>query len=82
MDEPSCGRRGRGAAPARILGGLGARTIVEGRRFGRDTRGSTALEYALIGFLIFVVAVTSIRAYATRVSSVYDRINTAVTQAN
>ncbi|GJE51319.1 hypothetical protein GOFOIKOB_4375 [Methylobacterium tardum] len=82
MDEPSCGRTGAGTPLVRILAGLAGRTIVEGTRFKRDARGSTALEYALIGFLVFVVAVGSIRFYVSRLNTVYDRINTAVTQGN
>lgn len=82
MDEPSCGRAGAGAPLVRILAGLAGRTAAEGARFKRDARGSTALEYALIGFLVFVVAVGSIRYYVSRLNTVYDRINTAISQAN
>ncbi|MBP1180550.1 Flp family type IVb pilin [Methylobacterium sp. PvR107] len=82
MDEPSCGRTGAGTPLFRILAGLAGRTTAEGIRFKQDARGSTALEYALIGFLVFVVAVGSIRFYVSRLNTVYDRINTAITQAN
>jgi pilus assembly protein Flp/PilA len=82
MDEPSCGRTGAGTPLVRILAGLAGRAIAEGTRFKRDARGSTALEYALIGFLVFVVAVGGIRFYVSRVNMVYDWINTAVTQSN
>ncbi len=51
-------------------------------RFARDQRGSTAIEYALIGSLIFLVAAGSLRLYATRMSGVYNQISTAVSQAN
>lgn len=82
MDEPSCGRAGAGAPLVRTLAALAGRTAAEGSRFKRDARGSTALEYALIGFLVFVVAVGSIRYYVSRLNTVYDRINTAISQAN
>ncbi|MGU3469280.1 Flp family type IVb pilin [Methylobacterium sp. C33D] len=66
--------RSRGAsAPA---GRLRAATA----RFARDVRGSTATEYALLGGLIFLVAVGSIRFYVSRVSAVYGDITAAVTQ--
>ena len=51
-------------------------------RFARDERGTTAIEYALIGSLIFLVAAGSIRVYANRMSGVYGQISTAVGQSN
>lgn len=58
------------------------RMRAEAARFARDAYGSTATEYALIGGLIFLVAVGSIRYYVSRVSAVYGNISAAVTQSN
>lgn len=51
-------------------------------RFSRDARGSTAIEYALIGSLIFLAAAGSIRIYVNRMGGVYNQISTAVGQAD
>ncbi|MCJ2121249.1 Flp family type IVb pilin [Methylobacterium sp. J-077] len=51
-------------------------------RFARDARGTTAMEYALIGALIFVVVAGSIRYYGSRMIPIYAQISSAVTQAN
>ena len=61
--------------------GAGA-SAVGMARFIRDTRGSTAIEYALIGSLIFLVAAGSIRVYVNRMGGVYNQISTAVGQGN
>ncbi|MGH1570065.1 Flp family type IVb pilin [Methylobacterium sp. P31] len=82
MDEPSCGRAETGLMRIRSQSGFAGRMIAWGTRFARDVRGSTAIEYALIGSLIFVVAIGSIRYYASRMNGVYSQINTAVTQSN
>jgi pilus assembly protein Flp/PilA len=73
---------GAGTPLFRILAGLAGRTTAAGTRFKRDARGSTALEYALIGFLVVVALVAGIRIYASQLNTVYDRVNTAVMQAN
>jgi Flp pilus assembly pilin Flp len=49
--------------------------------FARDANGSTAMEYALIGALIFVVAAGSIRYYGSRMIPIYNQISATVTQA-
>ena len=80
MAEPNCD----GACP--VAGGscgrVSGRARCEASRFARDARGSTAMEYALIGGLIFVVAAGSIRYYGSRMVPIYDKINTAVTQSH
>ena len=52
------------------------------RRFVRDRRGGTAMEYAMIGALIFAVAAGTIRLYGSRVNDVYARIGNAAAQIN
>lgn len=82
MQEPSCGGAGTGAARSE---GVARGTIawsVAVARFARDTRGSTAIEYALIGSLIFLAAAGSMRIYANRMGGVYNQINAAVGQTN
>jgi Flp pilus assembly pilin Flp len=82
MGEPSCGRAETGSARIRIQSGFTGRAIARCTRFARDARGSTAIEYALIGSLIFVVAIGSIRYYVSRMTGVYGQINAAVTQSD
>ena len=48
--------------------------------FRRDRSGATAIEYALIGGLIFLAIVTGLQSYTTSVEGVYAKIRTAVTQ--
>ncbi|WP_092036185.1 Flp family type IVb pilin [Methylobacterium pseudosasicola] len=61
---------------------LARRAAFRATLFARDARGSTAMEYALIGALIFVVAAGSLRYYGSRMIPIYNQISTAVTQAN
>ncbi len=80
MDEPCGDGAGRRAVRSRAAAALTDRIPVATARFARDVRGSTATEYALLGGLIFLVAVGSIRYYVSRVSAVYGDITAAVTQ--
>lgn len=57
-----------GAEPGRI------------RVFARDRRGSTAMEYAMIGALIFAVAAGTIKLYGSKMNDVYARIGTTAAQ--
>jgi pilus assembly protein Flp/PilA len=82
MDEPRCSSTERAAAGARVSPERSGRTRDGVLRFTGDARGSTATEYALIGGLIFLVAVGSMRYYSSRVSAVYGTISAAVTQSN
>ncbi|WP_132249794.1 Flp family type IVb pilin [Methylobacterium segetis] len=45
---------------------------------GCDRRGATAIEYAMIGALIFAVAAGAIRLYGSKLNGVYDRIGTTI----
>ncbi len=47
-------------------------------RFLKDQSGATAIEYALIVGMIFLVIVTAISAYTQRTSDLYTRIGNAV----
>ena len=82
MREPSCGGAGTGAARSGDPVSRSKPAASEMARFARDARGSTAIEYALIGSLIFLVAAGSIRVYVNRMGGVYNQISTAVGQAN
>ena len=82
MREPSCGGAGTGTARSGDPVSRPKPTAAEMARFARDARGSTAIEYALIGSLIFLVAAGSIRVYVNRMGGVYNQISTAVGQAN
>jgi pilus assembly protein Flp/PilA len=65
------GATGRdGAEPGRI------------RAFARDRRGSTAMEYAMIGALIFAVAAGTIKLYGSKMNDVYGRIGSTAAQIN
>jgi pilus assembly protein Flp/PilA len=82
MAEPDRGRTDRAPVRRWTPAAIAGRARAGGARFTRDTRGSTAMEYALIGSLIFVVAAGSIRYYGSRMVGVYSQITTTVTQAN
>lgn len=51
-------------------------------RFGRDTRGTTAIEYTLITGLIFLAIVTALHLYADRVGAMYQYIGDAVARSS
>jgi pilus assembly protein Flp/PilA len=52
------------------------------RRFAGDCRGSTAIEYAMIGGLIFAVIAGSLKLYGSRLNGVYTQIGNAMAQVN
>jgi pilus assembly protein Flp/PilA len=47
-------------------------------RFLRNERGATAIEYGLIAAIVFLGIVTAIGNYGDAMSSMYDKIRTAV----
>ena len=49
------------------------------KRFRQDRNGATAVEYALIGCLIFMVALAGITALGHGTNDMYNTITTAVT---
>lgn len=51
------------------------------RGFRDNALGTTAIEYGMIGFLIFAVAAGAIKVYGTRVNNVYNTIGTTISQA-
>lgn len=57
----------------------GARGLL--RAFRRDARGATAIEYGMIGFLVFAVAAGAIKLYGTQLNNVYNTIGTTISQA-
>ena len=80
MAEPSCEGSRAASGRSRLRGADLARQALW--RFAANARGSTAMEYALIGALIFIVAAGSIRYYGSRMTPIYERISTTVSQAN
>ena len=80
MEEPGGDGAGLRAVRSWAASAPSGRIRPAAARFARDLRGSTATEYALLGGLIFIVAVGSIRYYVSRVSAVYGDITAAVTQ--
>ncbi len=52
------------------------------RRFLADASGATAIEYAMIGGLIFAVIAGSLKLYGSRMSSVYGQIGSAMAQVD
>ena len=47
-------------------------------RFARDERGATAIEYALIVSLIFLVIVTSVTLFGTKTTTMFNFISTTI----
>jgi len=52
------------------------------RRFLADAGGATAIEYAMIGGLIFAVIAGSLKLYGSRMSGVYGQIGSAMAQVD
>ena len=48
------------------------------RRFMNDDSGATAIEYALILAMIFLVIVSAVGLFATRATGMFGKISTAV----
>ncbi len=49
------------------------------KRFRHDRRGATALEYALIGSLVFLVALAGMTALGHNTNTMYNTITSAIT---
>jgi Flp pilus assembly pilin Flp len=58
------------------------RTVAVLRHFLHDARGGTAIEYAMIGGLIFAVIAGSLKLYGARMSGVYGQIGSAMAQVD
>jgi pilus assembly protein Flp/PilA len=50
-------------------------------RFLKDQSGATAIEYALIVGMIFLVIVTAVEIYAQHTNTLYQKIGDAVNNA-
>ena len=48
------------------------------RRFLTDERGATAIEYALIVAMIFLVIVSAVSLFASKATGTFDKVSTAV----
>ena len=51
------------------------------RRFLRDDRGATAIEYGLIVGLIFLVIVGAVSLFASKATGTFDKVSAAVSTA-
>lgn len=51
------------------------------RRFLNDDSGATAIEYALILAMIFLVIISSVGLFASRATAMFAKISTAVSGA-
>ncbi len=49
------------------------------KRFRNDRKGATALEYALIGSLVFMVALAGMTALGHGTNNMYNTITSAIT---
>jgi pilus assembly protein Flp/PilA len=63
------------APGGRSAGGVAARLALT---FARDRRGATAIEYALIVSLIFLVIVTSVTLFGQKTTNMYDFISATI----
>jgi pilus assembly protein Flp/PilA len=77
------------AAGGRPAGRLAARfdlsrpTLAEFwlAEFWADERGATAIEYGLIGAMVFLVIITSVSAFGNKASNVMVKATTAISTA-
>lgn len=67
---------------ARERGGAEPGWVHAVSAFACDRRGSTAMEYAMIGALIFAVAAGTIKLYGSKMNDVYARIGTTAAQVD
>jgi pilus assembly protein Flp/PilA len=64
------------APGGRAAGGLVARSAL--RRFARDERGATAIEYGLIACLIFLAIIGGVGLFADKTTETYNKIGTTI----
>ena len=55
--------------------------IEAATRFGSSESGATAIEYGLIGGLVFLAVVFGVQNFATSMNGVYASIETAITKS-
>ncbi|MGO9418922.1 Flp family type IVb pilin [Roseiarcus sp.] len=48
------------------------------KRFAKDTKGATAIEYALIASLIAVAIITAVQTVGTKVSTVFGEVGNSL----
>lgn len=48
------------------------------RRFANDERGATAIEYALICGLIFLVIISAVTLFSTQATAMFNYISTTI----
>ena len=52
------------------------------KKFVRDTKAATAIEYGLIAALIAVAAITALSNVGTSVSTTFNKVDTKLSEAN
>ena len=52
------------------------------KKFGRDTKAATAIEYGLIAALIAVAAITTLQLVGTNVDTTFKKVDKSLTEAN
>ncbi|MBA3940817.1 MAG: Flp family type IVb pilin [Sphingopyxis sp.] len=52
------------------------------KKFVRETKAATAIEYGLIAALIAVAAITALSNVGTSVSTTFNKVDTKLTEAN
>lgn len=52
------------------------------KKFSRDTKAATAIEYGLIAALIAVAAITMLGNIGTNLNTTFTKVNTKLTAAN
>lgn len=52
------------------------------KKFVRDTKAATAIEYGLIAALIAVAAITALTNVGSSVSNTFDKVDTKLKNAN
>lgn len=52
------------------------------KKFSRDTKAATAIEYGLIAALIAVAAITMLGNIGSNLNTTFTKVNTKLTEAN
>ena len=52
------------------------------KKFFKDERGATAIEYGLIAALIAVAAITALQALGNELSTTFNKVSTTMSSSN
>ncbi|PHS23346.1 MAG: Flp family type IVb pilin [Robiginitomaculum sp.] len=58
------------------------KTLTFIKRFYADERGATAIEYALILSLMFLVILASLTVFSDNIKAMFQAVSTAITKAS